>query len=447
MQLKLANLVYILVFLLSSVLSAANAQPSAPGQVLKTVTLNFNSETVIQDRFSSIRTARFKSIQEWVKQNDPDIIFIQEGWNFRGIPSMIVPLADAIGYDYTYRVGEGFPFVFADSNGVLVKKSLQLSQRTSFELPYGKGEIGNGNGWVVPLGANSYAVGGKITLADGSTMYLYSTHLISNGEVGAQAGLEAIHSTIMSQAHENGENADQVRSMIAGDFNSTPDAAAPVAIRALGYQDTFAEAHPGLGSDPRACTNCMDPTVPYFDPMTVSPFQFPKQVSLGGSERFDYIMARGPQIKTLASTVIFTRPLNNVWMSDHNGVMSTIAVGAVPSTVSYPNPMRDSDNTEKTLVIHLNEDNLYCGSLWHCSTTLPDADISASMGITFINETKGYVHLKLKGSGHIWNQDHITLAPAEVAAFFFDPNESYEFKAHQLFTRRKLYGGLNASMK
>ena len=431
-----------LFFLLLSNTCFAEAGTQA-GQVLKTLTLNFNSETTIQDRAFKIRDVRFKAMQEWVKQNDPDIIFVQEGWNYRGAPSVIIPLAHAIGYDYAYRVGEGIPFLLADSNGILVKKSLHLSQARNFELPYGKPEIGNGSGWIFPLGANSYAVGGRITLRDGSSMYVYSTHLISNGQVGAVAGLEAIHLEVMNQAIANGEDTDKTRSIIAGDFNSKTNDPALVAIRAFGYQDTFAQAHPSLDTAENACTMCMDPMSVYFNPMSISPAQFPKQATIGGNERIDYLLTRGPEIRTLASTMVFTQPLHDVWMSDHMGVMSTLAVGDVATEGSYPNPIRDSENIEKSLVIHLNHDNLFCENAADCTVILPDSDISSSMGITFINETKGYIRLKITGTGHIWNQDHTILAPKEATAFYFDPHSTYEFSAHELFTRKKLFGGLS----
>jgi len=417
------------------------------GQVLKTLTLNFNSEEVLQDKSSQIRDARFKSIQEWVKQNEPDIIFIQEGWNYHGMPSVIVPLAKIIDYDYAYRVGEGIPFLLADSSGILVKKSLHLTQTRNFELPYGKSEIGNGGGWVLPLGANSYAVGGRITLEDGSSLYAYSTHLISNGDTGAVAGLNAIHQTILNQALSNGENPENMRSIIAGDFNSKPNDPGLIAIKSLGYRDTFAEAHPGLETAENSCTLCMDPHSVYFNPVTISPAQFPKQAEIGGNDRIDYILARGPQIKTLASTVVFTKPIHHVWMSDHMGVMSTVAVGEVPAAEDYPNPLRDNENTKTSLIIHLNHENIHCENSTNCTSILPDSEIDPSLGVTFINDTKGYIRIKLNGVGHVWNQDHVILAPQDASAFYFDPDSTYEFRAHELFTRRKLYGGLSAFSK
>src|SRR6185437_4439730 len=80
-----------------------------PGQNLKVLTLNFNDEVIPTDPGSALRDGRFRAFIDWAKANDPDIILFQEGWTFHSAPSVAKPIAEALGYDYSYWIGMGFP--------------------------------------------------------------------------------------------------------------------------------------------------------------------------------------------------------------------------------------------------------------------------------------------------------------------------------------------------
>ncbi len=420
------------------------APAHATAHVLKVLQFNFNSELVLEDHDYRFRDRRFDAMVEWIEKNAPDVVFLQEGWNYHHSRSVIQALGLATGYDYAYRVGEGIPFLYADSDGLLVKKSLHFFDRSSSELPHGGPEIGSGRGWVLPLGANSYGVGGKITLEDGSFVYLYSTHLVSVGKFANQDDLKAIHRLILSRAQADGVAQDQIQAIIAGDFNSIPTDFAPLTLTNLGYHDTFAESHPGLSTASASCTSCSDSTTEYFNPMTVAPGLIPKQAKLGTNDRIDYVFAKGPLVTSLASTIIFNEPIENQWMSDHFGVLSTIAFGGVPASgQDYPNPLREEVHPDTfSLNLHLSRESFSQANPDHILQA-----VSASRGVTFVNDSPWRLKINWTGSGLVWASNHVKLKKHEASAFYFDPNETYRFTIKCLGTKRQISGWVKSSLK
>src|SRR4051812_4011314 len=86
---------------------AANAG-KITSRLFKVLELNFNSEIVAcDDRDEKIRDRRFAAMIEYIKQEDPDVILLNEGWNYQDHPSVAIPLAAATGYNYHYRLVEG----------------------------------------------------------------------------------------------------------------------------------------------------------------------------------------------------------------------------------------------------------------------------------------------------------------------------------------------------
>src|SRR6185437_321347 len=88
---------------------AASAPQAAAGllsQPLKYLTLNFNSEIVPEDSDNVMRDLRFNAINHWITWHDPDIIALQEAWDYRGDPSVALTIAREMGYDVVYRIGE-----------------------------------------------------------------------------------------------------------------------------------------------------------------------------------------------------------------------------------------------------------------------------------------------------------------------------------------------------
>jgi hypothetical protein len=67
------------------------------------------SEVTPSDHDFAMRDPRYNTINNWITENDPDIIFLQEAWNYRGTPCVALSIAKAMGYDVAYRIAEGAP--------------------------------------------------------------------------------------------------------------------------------------------------------------------------------------------------------------------------------------------------------------------------------------------------------------------------------------------------
>lgn len=433
---------------------------TARAEILKVLSLNMNSEVVVEDRDYRFRDRRFPEIVEWILNHDVDIVFIQEGYNYHDYGSVVKRLGEKLGYDYAYRIGMGAPFLLYDSNGILAKPKFHLSQERNVILPHDAPWIGDGENWVIVFGAISWAVGASLTLEDGSLLYAYTSHLIGNSQSDRNDQIASIDLTIREHALRNNEDFNQVRVLVGADLNSSPDSTGVQNLLQLGYQDTFDNAHPGS----QACTSCPDPTSLEFNPMTIASGQFPAQDTPAQNERIDYLFMHGPEMQTLASTLTFTAPVNGVWMSDHFGVFSTIAVGKDSGTVpgEYPNPLRDRDNPGRLgEIIHVTDEMLYCyldsekqlpsseSGLKNCELPWLD-DVSAEHGITFINESSYKILIRvrpvLKGQGQVWARQRTDLDIGHVASFFFDPgllNYTFGIKSDL----GAVYGSLRSDLK
>ncbi len=426
-------LVAFLCFLLSSITPAYSAQ------LLKVVTLNFNSETVLEDfPHNFIRNQRMPAMVSWIKENNPDIIFIAEGWNHHSFSSIADELGVAVDYDHYSFTGIGLSPIFLDSNGILVKKKFHLDQTGALKLPHSGMTITNGRKLVIPLASAAWAVGGRLTLDDGSHFYAYATHLLASNDSKRADQMQAVHELIENRMKENGEDWNTARGMIGGDFNASPDSEGIQSLVNLSYHDSYQEAHPNtLG-----CTFCSDPTSLEFNPITIGAGLFPVQDEIEGNNRIDYILAKGPAIQTLAATRIFTKPIDDLWMSDHYGLMSTFAINGVPdgTKLPYPNPEQDRDELEGlSSIVHVSDDNFSCDEEG-CTHTLRNQMVSAERGITLFNETDHKIKIRISGDGTIWPKTSVTLSPGKVTAFFFQRSHEYQFEVSHWFTRKKLYG-------
>ena len=245
---------------------------------LKILQLNFNSELSSSDTKYVIRDLRFNALVQWVEQNDPDVLFLQEAWSYRGDSTVASTLARTLGYDLAYRLEMGFPDFFYEADAVLTKKNLNMTGEEDLKLPHSAFEIGNGKTWVIPFGAVSYAIGVKLTLADGEPLYAYSTHLTGSttSDRADQAG--AVLSDVRSRVEKDGVAWENAHVVIGGDFNSYTTDPAPTSVVQAGFEDSFATVHPGDSS----CSDCQEPTDTWFNPFTIAAGQFPSQA---GGER------------------------------------------------------------------------------------------------------------------------------------------------------------------
>ena len=432
--------------LLLSLLTAPIAPTTLAAEVLKTASLNFNSEAVPEDTHSRLRDKRFMAATAWIRENQPDIIFIVEGWNYRGFPSIIKALAMATGYDYTYRLTMGVNGLMLDSNGVLIKPGHRFADKQNFKLPHASMTIGDGQTWIISPGATSWGIGGKIITAGGNTVYAYATHLIGADQAKRSDQLIGLHRMIEKEIQDSGESVDKAKILIAGDLNESPASPAVGNLKAIGYQDSFLSAHPEAAAiEPIVCTFCSDPTTENFNPMSIAPNQVPAQNVIEGDNRIDYILSHGPGMKVLASSIAFTETLNGVWMSDHFGMKSTFVLGETDaaSTPVVANPYRDRTRSfPPSRVIEVTPDQLFCNRSG-CSHSMGPLETPSATGVTFINSTKHMIHVDIEGTGRVWPSNFAFVGPGKVAAFFFDEGSGqYSFDTHHLLSPKVLRGDL-----
>lgn len=398
---------------------------SAFASPLKVLQLNFNSEEVPNDSNYFVRDLRFASIVQWIKENDPDLVLIQEGWNYRTDPAIGVAIARAVGYDVAYRIGMGFPGYMLDSNALLAKKSLQMAGERDIKLPHSAPEIGDGKTWAVGFGAVTWAVGVTLTLPNGEHLYAYTSHLIGSTTQDRADQLKAIDSDLHSRVAANGDSWDKAHVILGGDFNSAPQETGPAWLVQEGYVDSFNFVHPGDTS----CTDCADPSYPYFNPTTVGAGLVPNQADETDSARYDYIFSHGPGLKPLSSTLIFTVPYGGIWMSDHYGVVSTFGDESDPVVGG---PVHDPDNPiAATQLLNLGNDPFLCSDSWEqnqdCASDLGSVTVDGPRGFTVQNRSDFYVEVEITGPGHILTNPEAPLNPGEAASFSFTEEGDYRY--------------------
>jgi exonuclease III len=426
---KIALLVLIQCFCFGNVfadgVAESDVSDSKPAQVLKVLTFNFNSETAREKNFEALAGLRLKSMVEWIKKNDPDIILMQEGWNYKGTPSVITLLAEATGYDSIYNLGMGAPKYFYDSSGILAKKKFQMNGQKDVLLPHSGYHIGNRRSWIVIAGRVSYAVGTRLTLDNGEPLYVYTTHLIGADENARGEQLLAVHEAMKKHVEEDGGDFENAHVIFGGDLNLNPTTAGIQSFQQQGYADTWSLAHPGDDS----CTFCGTPKGPYFNPFIIGAGQVPDQrADYVFDERVDYIFNKSPKMQTLGSTLQFTAPLNQVWMSDHYGVMSLIGVnGLMP--LNTPNSLRDYEGVlADTELLELNDAHFSCSNLIRpCFLILPQRDIDGPKGFTVINESRYKASIRISGPGYVFTSSEASLKKNTAAAFTFDAIGDYDY--------------------
>jgi endonuclease/exonuclease/phosphatase family metal-dependent hydrolase len=398
---------------------------------LKYLTLNFNDEIVLADGGEVLRDMRFKAITDWVEKNQPDVITMQEVWNYRGHPSVATVLGQELGYDVAYRLGVGVPGLEYDSNAILAKKKFHMSGEEDTKLPHSAISIGNGKGWIIALGAATWSIGVKLTMDDGKPLYVYTSHLLGDTPKLRGDQFRAIQALIKKRLAKDGISWDEARVIFSGDTNSEPTEPGPKFMVAEGYADTWAETHPG---DP-GLTDCSLPESDWFNPMSIGGRQFPSQNDEGIDERIDYVFAHGDAVSPRASTLEFTRPYMGVWMSDHYGLFATL--GGDPN-VHLANLARDSEETGTPTEIRTIGDELwdcdhspetYAGV---CDRELPEATVTGPRGFTFLNRSSYVAEVTFDGPGPVFTSKHATLDPKEQGTFVFVVDGDYKYRVENV---------------
>jgi endonuclease/exonuclease/phosphatase family metal-dependent hydrolase len=423
-------------FSVPAAFSASQSFPATPNHSpLKILTFNFNSEDVPNDSDFVIRDLRFNAICNWIKQNDPDVVFLQEAWNYRNVPSVGLAIAEAAGYDVAYYVGEGFKGILLDSNVILTKKNLSMTNVQYTKLPHSADSLGDGKTWVIPLGAVTWAITAKISLSDGQPVYLATSHLIGSSASDRGDQAKAIDATLRAQVAADGIAWDQANVVIAGDFNSIPSDPGPTYLMAQGYQDSLTVNHPGDTS----CTNCGDPAAPWFDPIEIGAGLFPSQASEDGSYRFDYIFYHSPNYVPLASTLTFSQPAGGTWMSDHYGIFSTFGYSGDPAPA---NPLHDApDNLSDTQVVTITDAQFLCTDPWNnsgssdgqnCANQINPMVVTGARGLTIENRSSFYFEIAVDGPGDIFTARTAALNAGEEAAFSFNTPGKFTYTIQNL---------------
>ena len=407
-------------FLVSSV--------AAQAQTLKVLALNFNSEIVaFDDRDETIRDIRFEVMANWIDTEKPDVLLLSEAWNYHGHPSVAIPLAHRVGYDYFYRIGEGFPGLELDSDAILVRKELHMKAAHLVTLPHSAFHFGSELHGVIPLGSITQAVAAKLTLDNGDPLFIYATHLIGNTEPDRLDQMAALDQAAKKDVAKNKIAWDQANVLIAGDMNSDPNSSPIQLMQVLKYDDTWMTAHPDHSLDAVGATICEDPRTPCFNPFDLGSGQLPAQNIIGTDHRIDYIFAKGPTHKTLASTLMFTHPFQQVFMSDHYGVLSTVAFGGDPS-VTAPNPLNDSVGLPPeapTLVYEVTEVSLHAD--------LPLQIVKGRRGFALINSSPIALWATIEGPGQVFPSWRTRLKNGHASSFVFE--RSGDYRLH-IFNRR-----------
>jgi hypothetical protein len=425
----MANWTRRIAFLILALFSATPARAA----VLKILELNFNSEiAAFDDRDSLMRDLRFKALIDYIRAEQPDVILVAEAWNFHKYANFVTPLAKAVDYDSFYRIDEGFPGLMYDGDAIMAKRSLRMSETERVILPGSAPHLGDEKKFIIPLGVISNAVGAKLTLPGGDSVLVYATHLVSSSEQTRAQDAAAIDHAAMVHATRDGIAWNQANVIIAGDFNSDPGTETGRTLPGLGYQDTWAEAHPDHIADPIACTNCANPYSPRFDLMTIAPGQFPAQSDMGGDDRIDYIAARGPSVKTLASTIVFTHPYNGFWMSDHYGVLSTVAIDE-PNAAPVANPLTDSDGQTPapTTVLEITDETFRpCHKRIDCEIKLPKQVVGGYKGFALVNKSSDSISAKItRGDKRdVLPARSTSLNAGQASAFYFAKSGEYRIR-------------------
>ena len=401
---------------------------AAQAQTLKVLSLNFNTEIVaFDDRDETIRDIRFEVLANWIETEKPDILFICEAWNYRGYPSVVIPLAHRVGYDYFYRIGEGFPGLEIDSDAVLVRKDFHMTKKHLVMLPHSAFHFGSELHGVIPLGSITQAVGAKLTLENGDPLFIYSTHLIGNTEPDRLDQMAALDKAAKNDVAKAKISWDQANVLVAGDMNSDPLSSPIQLMQVLKYDDTWMTAHPDHSLDAQGATICEDPRTPCFNPFDLGSGQLPAQNTMGVDRRIDFIFAKGPTHKTLASTLMFTHPFHQIFMSDHYGVLSTIAFGGDPSAVAS-NPLNDSVGLPPeapTLVFDVTDATLHA--------SVPLQVVKGRRGFALINSSAIALWATIEGPGQVFPSWRTRLKNGHASSFVFE--RSGEYRLH-LFNRR-----------
>jgi hypothetical protein len=171
------------------------------------------------------------------------------------------------------------------------------------------------------------------------------------------------------------------------------------------------------------------PRSPRFNPLTIGAGQLPAQDALEKNERIDYIYARGPRLKTLASTVMFTKPYGGFWMSDHYGVLTTLSIDGTGAPGDAPNPTTDTENggaPGRAKVVKFGDEVFAaCDKRVDCFLVADRITVTSARGLAMIYRGDDHMYVKITGPRRVLPASGTTLADKQVTAFVFMQSGEY----------------------
>lgn len=397
-----------------------SVEPAAPPlagstlkpQKLKVLTLNFNSEVASTDHQSRLRDLRFQAILDWIAIHDPDVILMQEAWNFHNDPSVAQSIARAAGYDVTYNIGMGFPGIFWDGDAILAKKKYHMAGTRTWTLQPSSPYLGDGKSWVIELGSVTYGLIGRLTLEDGKPVYVVDTHLIGATAQDRDQQTADLLLKVKQSVEDDGVDFNQAKIILGGDLNSSPTDLLNVRLKDAGFVDTWEQLHPGVPNP----TDCSDPTQREFNPMSIA-VSFPDQSDEDSDDPSDYLFYRGQRLVGLGITRVFTVPFEGVWMSDHYGLVATYGVNDLSPV---PNPVEDPVPTlPQASLFHVTRE------MFSVTENFLDIEVDGPRGLVLVNNLDDELDIRIETGGRtVFSDSHSELKSGHSVAFVFtEPGE------------------------
>lgn len=397
---------------------------------LKVVTLNMNSEPFLVDQNFLIRDIRFQSLINWIKTNDPDILLLQEVWNYRNTSSVVINLSKALGnYDCHQYLDLGIPFTIYDGNAVMVKKIHKMHSVMQQDLPGATPYIGDSKNWLMSFGPRCNVVGVKI-FPNGSghpddATFVYCTHVLYSTPEYQQKRLVALSNYIQNHISSCGHDPKTANVIIGGDFNlEVSNIYMQDFVQDLNLTDCWTETTHDSQFNSQGITYSGDKSSKLFNPCIYGAGQFPNQSDEYGNIRIDLIFSRGDTVTPLESIVDFQYPIDHIFQSDHYGVVAVFGNKKLFQN-NYIATLSDSEKLDvlaipQLIVLKSNDDNDNAENN-NNNNNNQVITVSNYKGLTVQNQSPSSqnVYVEIYGPGPIFSTNQVTLKVKKIATFTF----------------------------
>jgi endonuclease/exonuclease/phosphatase family metal-dependent hydrolase len=387
-----------------------------PQNKLKILSFNFNAETLNMH----LQHQRLPIFEKYLQEKDPDIVAVQESWHLEGNVNFATIVAQDMDMDVVYHNENGIQDAKMVSISILAKKSLHLREVVALKLPHSAVTFGNGETTWWSLGETNYLIGGRITLKDGSDGFFWTAHLNGPSQEYRLDQVKAIYQQMTESANKAGYEWDNATVFFTGDLNASPaEPAMQFLTHEMRMKDAWLQAHP----DDLGFTDTGDPDLDEYNPMQHGAILVPPQNDFNTNERIDYIYSHIPKQKyKVGITRVFTKPINNIWMTDHFGLLSDFIFeeeGIIPmaSCDSTPGEMAP------TVRLLVDEDFF---SHWQNSVNLK---VATHRGFTFMNRADTTAAITFIGDNtdHIYTDSKTAITHDQLVSFAFDTSGVYHF--------------------